>query len=212
MNEPTVQQKQAIEQEYREFLARRRARLKCFDFSIFCTNCIGGVMYHDLGLEFLSPTINLTIGIKDFIKMAKNLKWYMDQPLEELESGESFPVARLGTGDAAVQVNFLHYGTFQDAREKWEERKRKINWDRIVLITTDRNNCDYSTLRLFDELPYPNKLAFTHVDYPELSSAFYFKGFEDQPELGTLTDFKPQFFKRRYMDSFDYVTFLNNLK
>lgn len=198
--------------ERRAYLSRKRARLRVSGFSIICSNCIGGVMYHDLGLEFLSPTVNLTISMPDLIKMAGDLRWYMDQPLVELDLGEPYPVARLGEGDSAVQINFLHYDTFQDAREKWEERKRKINYDRVVLIGAEKQGCNYEALRRFDRLPLPNKLVFTRVPYPEFSSACYVKGFEDQPELGTLTNFKPGFLRRRYLDAFDYVSFLNHLR
>lgn len=194
------------------YLKRRAARLERSDFSIICINCIGGVMYHDLGLEFLTPTVNLTISMPDLVKMAGNLKWYMEQPLTELETGMPCPVALLGEGERAIQVNFIHYDTFQEAAEKWEERRQKINYDRIVLLGAEKQGCDYETLRRFDRLPYPNKLVFTRVPYPEFSSAYYFKGFEDQPELGTLTNFKPQLLLRRYMDDFDYVSFLNNMK
>ena len=50
-----------------------------------------------------------------------------------------------------------------------------------------------------------------------LNSTFYFatvpyyiKGFEDRDEMGTTINYKKQFFKRRYLDDFDYVTFLNH--
>ena len=35
------------------------------------------------------------------------------------------------------------------------------------------------------------------------------KGFENEKEVGVLSDPKPGFFKRRYLDDFDYVRFLN---
>lgn len=41
--------------EWRFYKWRRRKRLKNHDFTILATNCIGTVIYHDLGLEFLSP-------------------------------------------------------------------------------------------------------------------------------------------------------------
>ena len=47
------------------------------------------------------------------------------------------------------------------------------------------------------------------IEYPEFSSAYYIKGFEDQGEIGTVTNWRKQFLKRRYMDDFDYVSFLN---
>ena len=28
-------------------------------FSLFSHNCLGGIMYHDLGVQFQSPTINM---------------------------------------------------------------------------------------------------------------------------------------------------------
>nr|WP_325182954.1 DUF1919 domain-containing protein [uncultured Oscillibacter sp.] len=208
----SLMRERLVKREYDRFLAKRRARLRRSDFSIICTNCIGGVMYHDLSLEFLTPTVNLTISMPDLVKLAGNLKWYMEQPLLELDLGKPYPVAQLGEGDDSIQVDFIHYDTFQDAQEKWEERKRKINYDRLVLIGAEKQGCNYEILRRFDQLPWPNKLIFTRVPYPEFSSACYIKGFEDQSELGTLTNFKPQFFKRRYMDDFDYVSFLNGLQ
>lgn len=51
-----------------------RRRLSNKNFTILSTNCIGGVMYHNLNLKFLSPTINLWISPHDYIKILKVLK------------------------------------------------------------------------------------------------------------------------------------------
>ena len=53
-------------------------------------------------------------------------------------------------------------------------------------------------------------MIFTHVEYPEFSSAYYIRGFEEKEELGVLISYKNQFRKRRYLDDFDYVDFLNH--
>lgn len=55
---------------------RLRRRLKNDNFTILCPNCIGGTMYKKLGKEFFSPTINLWMTQRDFIKFAVNLKEY----------------------------------------------------------------------------------------------------------------------------------------
>ena len=47
--------------------------LKNKDFTIISHNCVGGVIYHDLGLKFNTPTINLFFMAKDFIKYNKIL-------------------------------------------------------------------------------------------------------------------------------------------
>lgn len=41
----------------------RRLRLENSDITILSNNCIGGIIYHKLGLRFKSPTINLLIGL-----------------------------------------------------------------------------------------------------------------------------------------------------
>ena len=197
------------EWEWTAYKKRRRARLKVTDFSILSTNCIGGIIYHDLGLEFRTPTVNFSIPIRDLLKLVERPQWYMDQPLVEIPVPNPSPKVLLGAMLGDLRVNFMHYNNFQEAAEKCEERKRKINWDRIILVATDRANCDYETIRRFDRLPWPNKIIFTRLPYPEFPSACHIPGFEAQEELGILTDFKPGFWKRRFLDDFDYVAFLN---
>ncbi len=191
--------------EWSIYKAKRRRRLKNNDFSILSANCCGTFIYHDLGLPFTSPTINLTIEMDDFVKMAGSLKWYMGQKLMQAEDRAQHPVGMLGD----VKVHFIHYQTFEEAARKWEERKTRINWDNLFVVGTDKDGCTYETIRRFEKLPYKNKVIFTHVRYPEFPSAYYIKGFEGEKELGVITYFKNQFFKRRYLDDFDYVSFLN---
>lgn len=196
--------------EYAAYCIGRRCRLRNKDFTIISSNCVGGVIYHDLGLKFRTPTVNLTISMSNMVRLAENLKWYMDQELvrcPHLEEKVGCPVGLLG----GIPVNFVHYKTFKVGKEKWDERKRRINWDRIVIIGTERGDCDYETLRAFDSLPWPNKVVFTHVDYPEFSSAYHIHGFEDEKELGGVVEGRPQRLFRRYIDEFDYVSFLNQI-
>lgn len=74
---------------------------------------------------------------------------------------------------------------------------------------TDRDGCTYEQIKTFDELPYKNKVIFTHKEYPEFNSAFYIKGFENEEEVGILSNFRKYSWKR-YLDDFNYVDFLNN--
>lgn len=191
------------ELEWKWYKKKKRRRLKNTDFTIIAANCCGTMMYYDLGLPFLSPTINLVIGMGDLIKMLGNLKWYMEQKLVEVSSNYEFPVGLLGD----IRINFIHYKTFEEAAVKWETRKARINWENLFVVGTD--GCSYETVKKFDRLPCKNKVIFTHKEYPDLASAYYIKGFEDKEQVGTLTNYKDQFLKRRYLDDFDYVSFLN---
>lgn len=190
--------------------ARRRVRLKNRDFTIIASNCVGTMIYHDMGLPFLTPTINLTISMRDLVEMAGNLRWYMEQELIEVQDGGKCPAGRLGS----IRINFVHYDTFEEGAACWERRKKRINWDNIILMGVERDDCDYAVLKSFDQLPYPNKVVLTHIAYPELSSACYIKGFEERAELGVVTNYRPHplGIRRRYMDAFDYVAFLNRAK
>lgn len=42
--------------------------------SIFSNNCLGGLIYHSLGLEFTSPLINMFESPVDYLKLLKNTK------------------------------------------------------------------------------------------------------------------------------------------
>lgn len=194
------------ELEWQAYKWGKRKRLKNKNFSIISSNCSGTYMYYDLELPYTSPTINLSIGMNDFVRMVQNLEWYMERSLIEAENRrEGYPVGILSD----VEIHFIHYDTFEKAERKWEERKKRINWDNLFIIGTDKDGCTYETLRSFEQLPYKNKVIFTHVRYPEFPSAYCIKGFEEEKELGDITCFQDRFFKRQYLDDFDYVGFLN---
>lgn len=74
------------------------------DISILASNCIGGEIYHDLGLPFNSPTINLWMHQNDFLEFIKNLDFYLAEKLifvDEEERKCHHPVATLGGGGKA---------------------------------------------------------------------------------------------------------------
>lgn len=192
--------------EWMLFKKRRIRKLANPDFTIIASNCVGTFIYYDLGIPFLSPTINLTIGMNDFVRFAENLREYMEEEIVEIKGEKDCPAGMLGD----IRINFVHYDTFEEGVRKWQERKKRINWDNLFFIGSERGECTYETIRRFDQLPYDNKVILTHVRYPEFSSAYCIKGFEENEELGMILNYKKRFLKRRYLDDFDYVTFLNS--
>jgi uncharacterized protein (DUF1919 family) len=62
-----------------------RARLRNQSPSIIANNCNGGVISHDLGLRFMSPTVNLYFQFPDYIRFLQRLDYYLSLPPEAMK-------------------------------------------------------------------------------------------------------------------------------
>lgn len=192
--------------EWRLYKELKRLRLKNRKPSIIASNCIGTFMYYDMKLRFNSPTINLSFDMNDYVRFLEKLPWYLEQEVVPCEDDRfDYPCGMVGD----VEIRFNHYNTIEEATAKWTERKQRIDWDNLFIIGIDGDNCTYDSMRRFDALPYHNKVIFTHKPYPEFSSAHYLSGFEELGGIGRATDFMNRLLIRRYMDEFDYISFLN---
>lgn len=188
--------------------SKNQSKLKNKDFSLIASNCNGALILHDLELRFNSPFVNLWIKPKDYIRMLSNLKQYMNTDLEFVkEEGIDYPVGKLI--DAIIY--FQHYNSEEEAKEIWNKRKTRINYDNLFVMFTERDGCTYEDLKAFDELPY-KKIVFTHKEYPQIQSSYYITGFENQNEVGFLYDFMPDKIGKKYYDQFDYVSWFNGDK
>ena len=160
-------------------IRRQRKMLRVKDFSIISQNCIGGVLYHDMGIQFLSPTVNTFIKEPDFVKLCCRLEHYMSLPLE-LRWDEEYPVGRLDD----IEVHFMHYETCEDARECWERRKQRINYHRILVLATDRDGFDGKAYEKWKKVPYPKVLFTANPAFTE--DAVFFPEFGKNGMVGDL--------------------------
>ena len=186
-------------------------RLVNREFTLLSNNCNGGVICHDLGLQFRSPTVNLFFYQDHFFKFCEQFDYYISQPLtrceEPLHKPEiEYPVCNLGD----LELHFLHYHSFEEAKQKWDSRTARINRDNIFVMWTFFGGTDEEWLARFDRIPFKNKVAFTEKPFPKYKSAFYIRGFEEKG-LGVLTQFCGLRGKR-VLDQFDYVTWFNEEK
>lgn len=154
----------------------RRLKINNKDFSIISNNCWGGFIYQHFGLEYTTPTIGLFIYENDYVKFCKDLKYYLSLELEFIEVTQSkyydkvtenqtkeitYPIAKLGD----IEVFFMHYHSVEEAVEKWERRKNRINFDRLLVKMSERTDSNSDTIKSFCELEYNNKICFTHNKY-----------------------------------------------
>ena len=188
---------------------KNRARLKNHDCTIISVNCTGGILSHDLGLQFKSPTVNLFFCAEDFIKFCENLKYYLsiEEFVECKDAGvigqRTYPVAYLDD----ITLFLVHYRSVKEAEDKWNARKKRINWDNIVIINTDREGMTDELKSRFQLLPY-RKVMFVNQPDETHESSFYIRGYENQDSVGIITDHNTWDGKRP-IDQFDWVEFLN---
>lgn len=190
---------------------KNRHRLKNHNCSIFCSNCIGGVIYHNLGLQFMSPTINMYFESNDFIKFLRNPEGYLDKPIKLLEvAEENYPVVQIED----IVLHCVHYHTLQDVERAWNNRAKRIDWSNIRVIMSERDGCTEEDLIAFDQLPYEYKVVFTHKPMPNIKSSVYIPGTDldgtDGHWVAPLTNYVGKITEKRVIDKWDYVKFLND--
>lgn len=200
----------------KKWLKKIRKRIKNTDFTIISNNCTAGFIYHDLGLKFNTPTINLFFKTEQYISFIRDLKYYLNCPLIKVnKKNVSYPVGMLKSNNKNkenIYIYFNHYDSFSKAKEKWNERKKRINFDNICFILDFYDSVyDIKLIDKFNKLNIENKIIFTHNKTINKKNSFYFQYKEDITPNGKLFKYNGLSGKR-YLDEFDYVDFLNNIK
>ncbi len=155
-----------------------RIKLKNKDFSILSNNCWGGVVYDRYSMEYLTPTIGLWIPPADYIKFLSNLDYYLKEEMTNINYKESHVcemlVKRKKEGRYSFDLNdliigrihdvdiiFIHYRTFEEAKSKWDRRKKRINYNNLLVKMNDQNSCSETDFDAFLKLSFENKIFFT---------------------------------------------------
>lgn len=200
-----------ISKYYRSFLRRKlnaenRKNLTNENFTILCNNCVGGVILHELGERFNSPTVNLFFSAEDYLKFLKKLDYYLEQPLVEIESDKDYLVAKLDD----ITIYFMHYLSFDEAKTTWKKRVARINRNNLYVIFVQQNGCTEQILREFDDLPYKHKLALTAKPMPEIQCSYCISNtMQRNGDVIDLCMYEGKLTGKRWIDEYDYVGFLN---
>lgn len=186
------------------------------DFTLLTNNCLAGYIYHDLGLKFMSPTINLRIKPKHFFEFIKDINYYINNEVVEVNDlNEEFPVGIIYGDDTHSDINifFQHYRTFEEARSKWDERKLRINLDNLYVMWEFYDGIhSEELLDIFSNINIKNKMVLTHK-YHDLECSYPIDIFNENLEMSEIGG---KIFKydglsgKRYYERFDYIKFLNN--
>lgn len=187
-----------------------RKRLKNDKFTIIASDCTGGLIYHELHKQFLSPTINMFMMANDYVRFCSEIKRWIDLPMVEVDQNEyPYPLALLG-GQGGILLHLVHYKTVEEAQEKWNRRKVRINWENMYFLMNDRNNCSVTDISNFNGLPY-KKVLLSHIEqgYKDIDCVKYVRGFENSNFIPVMASFCSRFSIRKNIDYFDFVEWLN---
>ena len=188
-----------------------RAGLENKDFSLLCPNCLGGILMHDLGLQFRTPTVNLMMTQTDFLQFVLHLREYLGGQFRFRpdQDGEC-PCADLVCGRLApVTVWFTHYKTPEEAEKKWRERATRINLDNLFIFIEERDGITAEDLRKLASLSVRVVAAFTCHEYPDIPYAVYLPKYLDSGEVGNILRRRRFDDSREYERYFDFVRWFN---
>lgn len=199
----------------KRYCRKRRKNLQNRDFTIISNNCCGGVIYHNLGLQFNTPTVNLSIGSDDFFLFLENLEEALRADVsEDFVDGVSYPVGRIQLKNGrCIRLFFKHYQTFDEAAEKWYERRSRVRLDNLYVLMEMARQTNEDLLKRFFSLPVGNKFALVDKAFPEYTKTQVLNFYEKYSveSNATIMNYRKGLLTyKRYLDDFDYVKWLNS--
>lgn len=176
------------------------------EITVISSNCVGGVLLHDLHMRFDSPTINMFMSAEDFLELCENLEYYMKADMEEIRSDYAYPMALLGN---RIKLHLVHYENYESARQMWMRRRQRIHWDNLYLIMVDRDGCNEGVASRFDKLIFPNKVLLSYKNYLGVDCCVVIPNTEEEGQIRDLCQYQSRYRGKRWLDEWDYVNFLN---
>ena len=205
------------------FANYRKKQLKNTNFTIISNNCWGGMIYESYNLPKESPTVGMFFMAKDYIEFLSDLKGYVGGKLTFIKAENSrwkdksqlsedrrfgtYPIGVLSNVINTIEIFFLHYHSEKEAREKWNRRIKRINWDKLLIKFNDQNGCTEKEVERFMELPFRNKLFFTCKHWPNENGGGYTVIHQFPKHEFIMASYEP-FGKSKYID---ITKVLNNL-
>ena len=191
---------------------RMRKKLMKKDITLFTPNCLGGILFHDLGLQFLSPTVNLMLTQKDFLEFVLNLDDYLSGEFEFFKHNEHCcPCACLTpkNGDKKITIVFTHYHSEQEALDKWNARKERINKDNIFIFMQERDGVTKEDIQKLANLNVRGVVVFTCDDYKDIPYTVFVDKYKNDDEVGNILKKNHITGSREYEKYFDFVKWFN---
>lgn len=174
--------------------------------SFLCPNCIGGILFHDLGLQFRSPTINTMMEQQDFAKFVSHLDHYLQQELIFFQKdGFDCPCAHLDD----IDIHFTHYQTPEEAAEKWNARKERIDFKNLFIFLSERDQLTPEDIRNLANIQCRGLVVFTANSYPDIPYTLHVPALTEGNVVGNVLQKSWKDESRAYEHYFDFIKWFN---
>lgn len=187
--------------------SRMRKQLHNKNITFLCPNCIGGILFHDLGLRFMSPTVNLMMTQTDFVKFVLNMEYYLKEKFVFYTDPQySCPCAHLDD----IDIHFTHYHTAQEAENKWKDRAKRIQKENIFIFLEERDGLTKEEILKLSTLKVKGIVVFTANEYEDIPYAVFIKKYQRQGEIGNILKRSLIDDAREYERYFDFPKWFND--
>jgi len=159
--------------------------------SILSNNCLAGIIYKELGLKVLSPTINMSCIGRDYITFLEHYKYYCSKEMRAYTE-EDYERCRKGFHDFIpkgmidnkITWIFNHYLDAETGIEAWKKGLERLNYQNIVALAalqSDEEAYDFEALPIKRKLGfYYKELHLEHVihvkEFNDLQERYHFEG------------------------------------
>nr|WP_010683984.1 DUF1919 domain-containing protein [Methylobacterium mesophilicum] len=115
-------------------------------------------------MRYNTPFVGLFLYADDYIKLLTDFRANMSSELRFVTRSRNgqepgWPIGVIGDD---IEINFMHYGSVEEAREKWAYRTDRLpkEDDNLLFKICDRDGFSGIHADAFDQLPFKNKICF----------------------------------------------------
>ena len=119
---------------------------------------------------------------------------------KRFEDNSLYPIGKLDD----VEIHFLHYHTEEEASDKWNRRKYRIDLNNLFVEFGQNELVDYDLMKKFDNLKYKNKVILSAKNFKDINSLIWIK---DRDKFADVGDIYTN--KKIWRKEFDVVKWLN---
>ena len=194
----------------RQSYYQRKVKSVDSTISLISSNCWAGFLYHDMGLPFLTPTINLTFDPNDYLYFCQHLAEIKHAVLREDKTNEfNYIVGTLTFPDSQkkIKIHFVHYSSFNEASDAFYRRVKRINFKNYICLF-NVFNLTKNLANGFRQIPAKKICVFVNsedgCDATSQNNCLFFCLNSKIPHNKDMLSFKHALGRKMYIDDIDF--------